>query len=406
MRLWNQKWSVLVLSLVVGAGVLTGCGKENEANTVAKAEAEATSPILIGMSTEATGSNAETAENIYKGAQIAVDFVNEGGGINGRPVELVVRDTEENPTRGVSIVRDFGQKEKVLAALGGFNSTVMLAQSPIVKEEGFPFMILTSNVPASVLNGLPWTFGVRMNAQITAKYALGFIEKHFGTKKIAILHESGGYGKGAVDAMTKALDEAGAKPVATESFNLKDQDMTAQVARAKEAGAEVIYLFGMGASNGYVLKAMEKASWKVPVVGENGMVSKGILEVGGPLTDGTFAIQTANFNVDQTREPAKKFIEAFKTKFGGIPTTFASAAQGFDGAMILFDAIGKTELTGDLKKDRDALRETLETDAGPYSGVIKDWDTVYTKDNHDAIDVNSYLMNMWKDGLLVPSDKQ
>ncbi|ULL18469.1 hypothetical protein DVH26_30765 [Paenibacillus sp. H1-7] len=395
----------LITAVTLAASALAGCGSSESASSTSGGQGGA-APIRIGMSTEATGGNAETAENIYKGAQIAVDFVNKDGGINGRQVELVVRDTEENPTRGVSIVRDFAQKEKVLAALGGFNSTVMLAQSPIVKEEKLPFLVLTSNVPESVLNGMPWTFGVRMNADITAKYALGFIKKHFNTTKIAILHESGGYGNGALSAMTKALAAEGAKPVAVESFNLKDQDMTAQVAKAKAAGAEVIYLFGMGASNGYVLKAMEKAGWNVPVIGENGMVSKGIYEVGGALTNGTYAIQTANFSGEQTREQAKKFLDAFKTKFGHIPTTFASAAQGFDGAMILFDAIKKTELKGDLAKDREALKNTLETNTGPYKGVIRDWDKVFTKENHDAVDVNSYLMNVWKDGVLIPSAKQ
>jgi branched-chain amino acid transport system substrate-binding protein len=364
-------------------------------------------PILIGMSTEATGDNAMNSVNLYQGVQIAVEQVNANGGIHGRPVELVVRDTEQNPTRGISIIRDFGQKEKVLAAIGGFHSTVMLAQSPVLLEEKFAFMVATSNVPASVESGMPWTFGVRMNANITAQYAIKFIMEHFGTDKIAVLHENGGYGKGAAAAMTLALEAEGLKPVAVETFdNAKDKDMTAQVNRAKEAGAEVVYLFGQGAANGYVMQAMDKLGWKVPIVGENGMANKGAQEVGGALAEGTYAIQTANFNVEQTREPAKTFLEDFTAKFGHIPTTFASAAQGYDGAMMLFQAIGKAELSGDLKKDRAAIRDTLESGLGAYSGVIRDWEQPFTADNHDAVDVNSYLMCVWKDGKLVISEQQ
>ncbi|MFC4775797.1 ABC transporter substrate-binding protein [Paenibacillus sp. GCM10023252] len=381
-------------------------GGSKEGNKDAGKDAEAAEPIRIGMSTEATGDNAMNSVNLYQGVQIAVDHVNAAGGIDGRKIELVVRDTEQNPTRGISIIRDFGQKEKVLAAIGGFYSTVMLAQSPLIKEEKFAFMVATSNVPASVESGMPYTFGVRMNANITAKYALSFIKEQWGTTKVAILHENGGYGKGAAAAMTKALEEEGLKPVAVESFdNAKDKDMTAQVNNAKKGGAEVIYLFGQGAGNGYVLQAMNKLGWKVPIVGENGMANKGVQEVGKELAEGTYAIQTANFNVEQTREPAAKFLEDFKAKFGHIPTTFASAAQGYDGAMMLFQAIGDAELSGDLAKDREAVRDALEA-VGPYSGVIKDWDKVFTPDNHDAIDVNSYLMCIWKDGKLVVSDVQ
>ncbi|CAM4365306.1 branched-chain amino acid transport system substrate-binding protein [Paenibacillus endophyticus] len=410
----SNKWT-LGLLVVVMAWVLAACGggngnvKEAEPVNAAGAGGEAASkePILIGMSTEATGDNAMNSVNLYQGVQVAVDQINAKGGIGGRLVELVVRDTEQNPTRGISIIRDFSQKEKVLAAIGGFHSTVMLAQSPIIMEEKFPFMVATSNVPASVESGMPWTFGVRMNANITAQYALKFIKEHFNTTNIAVLHENGGYGKGAAAAMTKVLEAEGLKPVAVESFdNAKDKDMTAQVNRAKEAGAEVVYLFGQGAANGYVLQAMDKLGWKVPIVGENGMANKGAQEVGKELAEGTYAIQTANFNVDQTRETAKVFLADFTAKFGHIPTTFASAAQGYDGAMMIFQAIEKAGLTGDLAKDREAIKNTLETGLGSYSGVIKDWDQAFTPDNHDAVDVNSYLMCVWKDGKLVISDKQ
>ncbi|OBZ10155.1 ABC transporter substrate-binding protein [Bacillus sp. FJAT-26390] len=409
----GKKWT-LGLLVIVMTWVLAACGggnndaKSTAANAPAASEgAESKEPILIGMSTEATGDNAMNSVNLYQGVQVAVDQVNAKGGIDGRLVELVVRDTEQNPTRGISIIRDFSQKEKVLAAIGGFHSTVMLAQSPIIMEEKFPFMVATSNVPASVESGMPWTFGVRMNANITAQYALKFIKEHFKTTNIAVLHENGGYGKGAAAAMTKVLEAEGLKPVAVESFdNAKDKDMTAQVNRAKEAGAEVIYLFGQGAANGYVLQAMDKLGWKVPIVGENGMANKGAQEVGKELAEGTYAIQTANFNVDQTRETAKVFLADFTAKFGHIPTTFASAAQGYDGAMMLFQAIEKAGLSGDLAKDREAIKNTLETNLGTYSGVIKDWEQAFTPENHDAVDVNSYLMCVWKDGKLVISDKQ
>lgn len=411
-----KKWSLVAMTVVM-AWTLAACGgaNNNDGTTAVNATGNGnknsaevnTDPIYIGMSTEATGDNAMNSVNLYQGVQVAVDQVNAKGGINGRKVELVVRDTEQNPTRGISIIRDFAQKEKVLGAIGGFHSTVMLAQSPILIEEKIPFIVATSNVPASVESGMPWSFGVRMNANITAQYALKFIKEHFGTTKIAVLHENGGYGKGAAAAMTAALEAEGLKPVAVESFdNAKDKDMTAQVNHAKEAGAEVIYLFGQGAANGYVLQAMDKLGLKIPVVGENGMANKGAQEVGQQLAEGTYAIQTANFNVEQTREPAKVFLTDFTAKFGHIPTTFASAAQGYDGAMILFQAIANTELTGNLGKDREAIRTTLETGLGAYKGVIRDWDQVFTADNHDAIDVNSYVMCVWKDGKLVISDLQ
>ncbi len=74
--------------------------------------------------------------------------------------------------------------------------------------------------------------------------------------------------------------------------------------------------------------------------------------------------------------------------------------------MMLFQAIESVDLTGDIEEDREAVREALETEAGPYKGVITDWDQPFTPDDHDAIGVDDYLMNMWEDGTLVKADKQ
>ncbi len=363
-------------------------------------------PIRIGFSAELSGLAAEGGENMLIGVQTATDMINEQGGINGRQVELVTSDTEMNPSRGVSIIRDFGTQEQVLAAVGGYLSTVMLAQAPTIAEEQFPFIVATSNVPESVEQGLPWTFGVRMNAPVTARYTLDFIERNFGTNQVAVLYESGGYGTGANEAMTDALQERGEDPVASESFNLDDTDMTAQVTRARDAGAEAVYLMGIGASNGYVLRDMDRIGWDVPVVGEMGMVQPSVHEVAGEAADGSYVIQTANYAGEQPREMAQRFLDRAKEDGGSPPSMPAPSAQGFDGAMILFKAIENAELTGDLEADREAVREALETNAGPYEGVIRDWEQPFTPDNHEAIDVGSYLMNQWRDGVLVRAKEQ
>lgn len=362
-------------------------------------------PIQIGFSGELSGGAAEGGENILQGVELATEVINDEGGINGRTVEIVSRDTEMNPSRGVSIIRDFAQQD-VLGAVGGYLSTVMLAQSPIIATEEIPFMVATSNVPASVEEGLPWTFGVRMNAPVTARYALDFLERNYNTNQVAILHESGGYGQGAVDAMTQALEEIGEEPVAVESFNLDDTDMTAQVTRARNAGAEAVYLFGIGASNGYVLRDMARIGWEVPVVGEMGMVQTVVPEIAGEAASGTYVIQTANYAGEQERAMAEELVRRAEEKYGGPPSMGAPSAQGFDATMILARAIESVELTGDVREDREAIRQALETEVESYEGVIKDYNPPFTPDDHDAIEVEDYLMTMWQDGVLVRADKQ
>lgn len=386
--------AIIGVLLLMFAAACGGAGPDEDA------------PIQIGFSGELSGGAAEGGENILQGVELATEVINEEGGIHGRTVEIVTRDTEMNPSRGVSIIRDFAQQD-VLGLVGGYLSTVMLAQAPIIATEEIPFMVATSNVPASVEEGLPWTFGVRMNAPVTARYALDFLERNYNTNQVAILHESGGYGEGAADAMTQALEEIGEEPVAVESFNLDDTDMTAQVTRARDAGAEAVYLFGIGASNGYVLRDMARIGWEeVPVVGEMGMIQTVVPEIAGEAANGAHVIQTANYAGEQERDMAEKLVTKAEEKYGAPPSMGAPSAQGFDATMLLANAIESVELTGDVREDREAIRQALETEIGLYEGVIKDYDPAFTTDDHDAIGVEDYLMTVWQDGVLVRAEEQ
>lgn len=387
--------AVAAISLIAAACSNSGAGGGDLPDT-----------IKIGVSGELSGGAAEGGESILKGVELAVQMQNDEGGIDGRQIEIVVRDTEMDPSRGVSVIREFAADDQILGAIGGYLSTVALAQAPIIGQEQLPYFVATSNVPESVEGGMPWTFGVRMNAFVTAQYARDFVREHFDTDKWAVLYESGGYGQAALEAMTAALEEAGTEPVAAEVFNLDDRDMSSQVARARDAGAEAIYLFGIGASNGYVLREIDRLGWDPIVVGEMGATQTATAEIGGAGADGAYVIQTANFESEQEREVATELLERARDEYGDVPPMPAPTAQSFDSARLLFQAIDDAELTGDIEADRQAVREAVENLSSTVDGAIADWDAPFSADDHDAVTPDEYLMNIWEGDRLLVSPLQ
>ncbi|HXL46136.1 MAG TPA: ABC transporter substrate-binding protein, partial [Candidatus Binatia bacterium] len=105
------------------------------------APAQTKEPVKIGLSAAVSGGSAASGDAIKRGLQIAIDEINAKGGVlGGRKLELVVRDDEGNPQKGVTIARELVEREKVAAVFGGLHTTVALAQVPVWQELRTPYM--------------------------------------------------------------------------------------------------------------------------------------------------------------------------------------------------------------------------------------------------------------------------
>ena len=103
--------------------------------------AQSKDPVKIGLSAAVSGGSAASGEAIKRGLQIAIDEINgKGGVLGGRKLELVIRDDEGNPQKGVTIARELVEREKVAAVFGGLHTTVALAQVLVWHELATPYV--------------------------------------------------------------------------------------------------------------------------------------------------------------------------------------------------------------------------------------------------------------------------
>ena len=350
----------------------------------------AADPIKLGLSGPFTGGSSSMGVSMRDGVRLAVAEINKAGGVLGRPLQLVERDDEAKNERGVQIAQELINKEQVVATLGFINTGVALASQRFYQEAKIPVM---NNVATGTLitqqfkaPEFPDNYIFR-NAAHDSIQAPMIVEEAItrrGFKKVAILADSTNYGQLGREDLEKALLAKGIKPVASEKFNIKDVDMTPQLLKAKEAGAEAILTYGIGPELAQIANGMTKLGWKVPMIGSWTLSMANFIDNAGPGGEGARMPQT--FIQEPNTMKRKAFIDAylktFKPKNNRIDSP-VSAAQGYDSVYLLAAAIKQAGTT-----DGPKVREALENLQAPVEGVVTTYDKPFTHDDHEAITAN------------------
>jgi branched-chain amino acid transport system substrate-binding protein len=369
----------------------------------------AADPIKIGLSGPYTGGSSPMGVSMRDGVRLAASEINAKGGVLGRQIELVERDDEAKNERGVQVSQELISKEKVVATVGYINTGVSLASQRFYQEAKIP--VLNNVATGSIVTKqfLPPEFAdnyvFRTSANDTIQSALIVKEAIDNRKftKVAILADSTNYGQLGREDLEKALAAKNIKPVAVEKFNIKDVDMTAQLLKAKEAGAQAILTYAIGPELAQIANGMEKLGWKVPMMGSWTLSMGNFIDNAGKNGEGARMPQT--FIQEPNTPKRKAFIAAYQKayKIERIPSP-VSAAQGYDSMYILAAAIKQAGNTNGVK-----IREALENLNDKIEGVVTTYNHPYTHDDHEAITINMVVMGEVKDGHVVyanESDKR
>lgn len=355
--------------------------------------------IRIGLSGPFTGGSSPMGVSMRDGVKLAAKEINAKGGVLGRQIELVERDDEAKNERGVQVSQELINKEKVVATLGYINTGVALASQRFYQEAKIPVLnnVATGSIVTKQFADQPDNYIFRNSANDTIQS--GMIVKEVVDKrkftKIAILADSTNYGQLGREDVEKALDAKGLKAVAVEKYNIKDVDMTPQLLKAKEAGAQVVVTYGIGPELAQIANGMIKLGWKVPMIGSWTLSMGNFIDNAGPNAEGALMPQTF---IQEANTPKRKgFIEAYQKdyKVDRIPSP-VSAAQGYDSMYLLAAAIKQAGST-----DGPAIKEALENLKDPVEGVITIYNQPFSKADHEAITANIPVIGTVKDGRVV-----
>jgi len=387
-----RRFSVVIASLLSVALAAAG-----------PALAQSKEPVKIGLSAAVSGGSAASGEAIKRGLQIAIDEINAKGGVlGGRKLELVVRDDEGNPQKGVTIARELVEREKVVAVFGGLHTTVALAQVPVWHELKTPYMGAWAAGTNITRNGQTPNYVFRVSAnddyvdRFLSRYAVETMKK----SKPGLLLENTPWGQSNETGLTKWFGEKGVKAVGVERFNWGDPDMSPQLLRLKSAGADHIVLVANAPEGAQVLRSKAKLGWDTAMISHWGISGGRFAELTGDLSEGVTFLQTYTFFGKQN-ERGQYVLKMLREKHGikepGDVIAPVGTANAYDGLHLLALAIEQAGAT-DGSKVRDAL-ESLKSE---YKGLIKSYRRPFSPEQHDALTDEDYVMVVWKGGKIVP----
>ena len=347
--------------------------------------AVAADAIKIGVSGPFTGGSAPMGVSMRDGVRLAAAEINAKGGILGRKIELVERDDEAKNERGVQIAQELINKDKVAATVGFINTGVAQAAQRFYQQAKIPVMnnVATGSIITQQFAAQPENYIFRNSAsdQIQSAMIVQEAVDRRKFKKVAILADSTNYGQLGRADLEKVLTSKGIKPVVVEKYNLQDVDMTAQLLKAKQAGAEVVLTYGIGPELAQIANGMEKLGWKVPLIGSWTLAMANFIDNAGKNGEGTRMPQT--FIQDGSTPKRKAFIDAYIKAYnppaGRMPSA-VSAAQGYDSVYLLAAAIKQAGST-----DGPKVLAALENLNDKVDGVVTTYSKPYSKTNHEAI---------------------
>src|SRR5437762_8636704 len=296
--------SLLVLLLVVA--------------TVVPGFTQAKPPVVVALVAAMSGGSALSGEAIKRGLTIAMDEINARGGVlGGSKIELVIRDEEGNPSKGVTAARDVIEREKAVAVFGGLHSPVGLAMLPVFHELKVPYVGTWAAATAITRNGRSpnFMFRVSANDDIVDHFLAKHVIEKLGKRKPGVILENTPWGASNQEGLTKWFGRLGAPPVGFEKFNWGDPDMSPQLLRLRQGGADAIVMIANAPEGAQVVKSRAKIGWDVSTVSHWGISGGRFADLTGELSESVVFVQTYSFFGKQS-DVGERVIAALKARFG------------------------------------------------------------------------------------------
>ncbi|MFA5843539.1 MAG: ABC transporter substrate-binding protein [Coriobacteriia bacterium] len=331
MRAVNRQLRLLACVVLLAAVVTTsGCAKGASKAGTEPAKEEAKAPYKIGAILALSGTYAGLGTPEKNAIELEVAAINDAGGVDGHPLEVVYEDDANDPTKAVAAATRLIEQEKVIALLGTSGSGSSMAIRGTVDKAGVPQVSMAGgSVISDPLD--KWVFQTPWPNRIVMPYILDYM-KAKGIARVAIISDSGAWGKDAHDVAVKKAATVGVQIVADETFNPGDTDMTAQLTKLKASNAQAVWVLTSGAEAAIVVKNAEQLKIGLPLFGSHGNARKEFVKGAGTAAEGyTFAagkvlVPEAYGQGTEGYDVAKDFINRYTTKYGEAPNTFAGHA--------------------------------------------------------------------------------
>lgn len=378
---WNHAIVVCCALLLAGVG-----GADRAAS--------AAEPIRIGAFFALSGPAATIGTPTKLVAQMVVDRINKEGGINQRPLELAGGDTESDPTKALMEAKRLVEKEKVVALIGPTRTDEGMAVKPYIEDNAHIPIVMTIGGDPVIAGGkfgpFKWTFKTPQRTSIAVKKIYDYLRSQKQTK-IALLTATDGFGKDGATWLEQLAPEFGMEILAKESFAVTDTDMTPQLVKIRETGAQALICWTIGPAGARVAKNVKQLGMTMPLVQCHGQPDPKYIELAGEAAEGSIMPSTKLMVADQLpdEDPQKavilEFIRMYRDvyKYDKQYPINTHSGYAWDALYILSNAMRQ------VGTEPEALRGAIETTKG-YVGISGIYNL--TPEDHNGLGTDSMVM--------------
>ena len=308
-------------------------------------------PIKIGLLQPLTGPVSAAGIAIKDAAEIAVEEVNEAGGINGRPIELAIEDTANDPAQCTSAANKVISRDQVEAIIGAWGSSCTLAVIPVIERSEVPLLVETSSsykVTDPQESGNEWTFRLSPPTPLEAWVLRGKLVSDLGLKNVFFLSVNNDWGRGAVTAYEPYIEEEGGQIIGTEYFEQSEVDFKPLLNRVQSSNADSVIITTDATQIALMLEQMKTLGMdlKVLTTGGSNWPIKIVKLAGNEAAANTY--HTIFFpgafeaSLSESPEQAEQFIEKWQQQ-GYEATELGEAGRGYDAVYTLATALETIE---------------------------------------------------------------
>jgi len=291
---------------------------------------------------------------------MAADEINQGGGIDGRRLDVVIDDDAGSPEKAAMLTARLIDEDKVVAIIAGGTSGNSRAAAPKAQSARIPLIAPSSTDPAVTQVGdyiFRACFVDAFQGEVMARFAANTLK----AKKAAILFDfNSPYGRGLTDYFELSFSKLGGQIVGKLSYTQSDVDFKGQLSTIQSAAPDVIYIPGYYGDVAVIAKQARMLGLTQPLLGADGWDAPELWQLGGDALNGSYI--TTHYSVDDPSPAIEHFVQEYRQRYGNL-TPDAHAALAYDAMRVLADAISRAHSTESAHL-RDALAQTTQ-----FSGV-------------------------------------
>lgn len=387
---------VALMAVVALIAPCAGCASDGSDGAESDATAE---PYRIGAILSLSGTYAGLGAPERQAIELEVKRLNDAGGVNGHPVEVIYEDDATDPAKAVAAATRLIEQEEVLAIIGATGTGQTMALRSEIQRAGIPQVSMAGG--SVVTDDFdPLVFQTPWPNRIVVPFTLAAL-KDSGFTKIALISDTGGYGVDGHALIVEGATTAGLTIVSDETFNPGDTDMTSQLTKIKGDSPDAVLMWNAGKEAAIVAKNMKQLGMTQPLFGSPGNGRKEFIGGAADAAEGfRFAagkvlVPAAYGEGTPAYQVATDFIERYTEEYDMAPDIFAGHA--YDAFAVVADGLARVE--GEMSPA--ALRDAIEATDG-LVGVGGTF--TYSSDDHNGLTTDELVMYRIEGGTWVLSE--